>query len=139
MKNKKFIFFIAGIFLSFSAFAKDYLLLVNGNSYEFSLSENQTALDFVNTYKGKEINASKFGGFEYYVYTNLELDKNVPQTSDYEMGKIYFNIDYKAVSFAYKNHNIGKAKAILIGEIKDKSVLPILENGSNKLTFKITE
>lgn len=125
--------------MSFSAFAKDYAIVVNGKSYDVSFLENQTALDFTGKFKDKETSLSKFGGFEYYTNSNLVIDKNAKQTSTYETGKIYFNLDYNAISFVYANHNLGSARAILIGEFKDKSILKVLEKGSNKLNVRFTD
>lgn len=132
------IFAGAGIFAQ-SKNAQNINIEFGGKSYELNLSQNKTAETFAKAVDGKSLSMTKYGGFEFYSYTALDYDKSDSTTSVYKAGRIYYNLDFKAISIAYADHNIGSAKAVEIGEFSDKSVCDALKKLSNGSVFVFKE
>lgn len=109
-----------------------------GKTYALNLCQNKTAETFAKNLNGKSLSMTKYGGFEFYSYTALDYDKIDTTTSAYKAGRIYYNLDFKAISVAYADHSIGSAKAVEIGEFADKSVCDVLKNLSNGSVFAFT-
>lgn len=103
-------------------------------TFEIQLESNSVAKEFVNFVSGKELKMQKYGGFEFYVYQNLDAGKE-QKTSKYESGKIYYNTTYNAISFAYVDHDLGKAEAVLIGNFADELAGDVLKNLNNGTSF----
>lgn len=106
-----------------------------GKTYALNLSKNKTAEIFAKTVNRKSLSMSKYGGFEFYSYTALDYGKSDATTSAYKAGRVYYNLDFQAISVAYADHSIGSTKAVEIGEFADKSVCDVLKNLSNISVF----
>ena len=134
---KKLVSLLFAIFVSVSIFAQSQSINIefSGKSYELNLSKNKTAEVFAKTIDRKSLSMTKYGGFEFYSYTALDYDKIDATTSAYKAGRIYYNLNFQAISVAYADHSIGSAKAIEIGEFADKSVCDALKNLSNGSVF----
>ncbi len=134
---KKIFSLLLAIFASVSIFAQSQNINVEfgGKSYELNLSKNKTAEIFAKAVDGKSLSMTKYGGFEFYSYTALDYGKSDATTSAYKAGRVYYNLDFKAISVAYANHSIGSAKAVEIGEFADKSACDALKNLSSGSVF----
>lgn len=134
---KKLVLFLFAIFASVSIFAQSQSINIEfgGRSYELNLSQNKTAEIFAKNLDNKSLSMTKYGGFEFYSYTSLDYDKSDETTSTYKAGRIYYNLNFQAISVAYADHSIGSAKAVEIGEFEDKSVCDVLKNLSNGSVF----
>ena len=134
---KKIFSLLLAIFAGAGIFAQSQIINIEfgGKSYELNLSQNKTAETFAKTVDGKSLPMTKYGGFEFYSYTALDYDKSDATTSAYKAGRVYYNLDFKAISIAYDDHSIASAKAVEIGEFSDKSVCDALKNLSNGSVF----
>ena len=134
---KKLVSFLVALFASISIFAQSQSISIEfgGKSYELNLSKNKTAEVFAKAVDGKSLPMTKYGGFEFYSYTVLDYDKIDATTSAYKAGRIYYNLNFQAISVAYADHSIGSAKAVEIGEFADKSVCDTLKNLSSGSVF----
>lgn len=137
---KKLVSLLFAIFASVGIFAQPkntqtINIEFGEKSYALKLSQNKTAEVFAKNLDGKSLSMSKYGGFEFYSYTALDYGKSDATTSAYKAGRIYYNLNFQAISVAYADHSIGSAKAIEIGEFADKSVCDALKNLSNGSIF----
>ena len=134
---KKLVSLLSAIFASVSIFAQSQSINIEfgGRSYELNLSQNKTAEIFAKNLDRKSLSMTKYGGFEFYSYTSLDYDKSDATISAYKAGRIYYNLNFQAISVAYADHSIGSAKAVEIGEFADKSICDALKNLSNGSVF----
>ncbi len=136
---KKLISLLLAIFASACIFAQSQSQKMSvefgGKSYELNLASTKTAETFAKSVGGKSLSMTKYGGFEFYSYTALDYGKSDATTSVYKAGRVYYNLNFQAVSVAYDDHSIGSAKAIEIGEFADKSACDALKNLSNESVF----
>ena len=134
-KMKRFLLLITFLFSAIlSLSAETIFMKVGSKTFELEVKETVCGKDFLRFVKDKNLKMQKYGGFEFYVYENL---KNSNETADskYEKGNVYYNTTYNAISFAYADHDLGKAEAILIGNFTDKSAGDVLKNLNNGTTF----
>lgn len=129
---KKFVLFLCALFCGAAVFAKSVNVEISGKVFQLKLSETGAAESFVSAATGKSIDMSRFGGFEFYSYTTLNASSADERTSFYKAGHIYYNLDFKAVSVAYADHDLGSYKAVEIGEFADKSVCSFLKEFSGR-------
>lgn len=136
---KKLISLLIALFASACIFAQSQVQKMSvefgGKSYELNLASNKTAETFTKAVIGKSLSMTKYGGFEFYSYTALDYGKSDATTSVYKTGRIYYNLNFQAISVAYDDHSIGFAKAVEIGEFADKSACDTLKNLSNGSVF----
>ena len=134
---KKIFSLLFAFFASVSIFAQSQNINIEfgGKSYELNLSQNKTAETFAKAVDGKSLPMTKYGGFEFYSYTALDYGKSDATTSAYKAGRVYYNLNFQAISIAYTDHSIGSAKAVEIGEFSEKSVCDALKNLSNGSVF----
>lgn len=125
---KKMVSLLCALLAAAGSFAQSQKISVEfgGKSYELNLAK---------TVGGKSLSMEKYGGFEFYSYTALDHDAGDATTSMYTAGHVYYNLNFKAISVAYDNHNIGSGKAVEIGEFADKSACDVLKNLSDKSIF----
>lgn len=110
---------------------------VGSRTFEIQLKNNQVAKEFVSFAFGKDLKMQKYGGFEFYVYQSLNAG-NEQKISKYEKGKIYYNTTYNAISFAYADHDLGKAEAVLIGSFTDTSAGDYLKTLNSDIIFSFS-
>lgn len=110
---------------------------VGSRTFEIQLENNQVAKEFVKFASDKDLKMQKYGGFEFYVYQRLNAG-NEQKTSKYEKGKIYYNTTYNAISFAYADHDLGKAEAVLIGSFTDTSAGDYLKTLNSDIIFSFS-
>ena len=136
---KKLISLLLAIFSTVGIFAQSQSQKMSiefgGKSYELNLASNRTAETFAKSVGGKSLSMTKYGGFEFYSYTAIEYGKSDATTSVYKAGRVYYNLNFQAISVAYDDHSIGSAKAVEIGEFADKSACDVLKNLSNESVF----
>ena len=118
----------------FTLSAETIFMKAGSKTFELEVRETVCGKDFLRFVKDKNLKMQKYGGFEFYVYENLKTS-NETSDSKYEKGNVYYNTTYKAISFAYKNHNLGSNEAVLIGTFKDKSVSDFLRNADANIDF----
>lgn len=110
---------------------------VGSRIFEIQLENNPVAKEFVKFASDKDLKMQKYGGFEFYVYQRLNAG-NEQKTSKYEKGKIYYNTTYNAISFAYADHDLGKAEAVLIGSFTDTSAGDYLKTLNSDIIFSFS-
>lgn len=121
----------------FGLSAETVFMKAGAKAFELEVSDSVCGKDFLRFVNGKNLKMQKFGGFEFYVYENLKTS-NETADSKYEKGNVYYNTTYKAISFAYENHDLGNAEAVLIGTFKDKSVSDFLKNADANTSFSFS-
>lgn len=129
---KKFVLFLCALFCGAAVFAKSVNVEIGGKVFQLNLSETEAAESFVFAAAGKSIDMSRFGGFEFYSYTTLNASSADERTSLYKAGHVYYNLDFKAISVAYADHDLGSGSAVEIGEFADKSVCTFLKEFSGR-------
>lgn len=135
---KRFLLLITFLFSAiFSLSAETVFMKAGAKTFELEVKESVCGKDFLRFVKDKNLKMQKYGGFEFYVYENLKTSGEIPD-SKYEKGNVYYNTTYKAISFAYENHNLGNAEAVLIGTFKDKSVSDFLKNADAHTSFSFS-
>ncbi len=136
---KKLISLLLALFASVGIFAQSQSQKMSvefgGKSYKLNLASTKTAETFAKSMGGKSFSMTKYGGFEFYSYTALDYDKDDATTSVYKAGRVYYNLNFQAISVAYDDHSIGSAKAVEIGKFADKSACNTLKNLSNGSIF----
>lgn len=127
-----YVFFVVGF-----AFSQEINVNIelDGKNYKLNLAESGAAKSFVSAVCDKKLSMTKYGDFEFYSYTVLDYKSEDVKMSHYKAGYIYYNVNYKAVSVAYADHDLGVSEAIEIGEFADKSVCSVLKNLSGKNIF----
>ena len=70
------LFAVAGVFAQ-SKNTQKMNIEFGGKTYVLNLSKNKIAEIFAKTVNGKSLSMSKYGGFEFYSYTALELESAV--------------------------------------------------------------
>ena len=116
----------------FTLSAETIFMKAGSKTFELEVQETVCGKDFLRFVKDKNLKMQKYGGFEFYVYENLKTS-NETLDSKYEKGNVYYNTTYKAISFAYENHNLGSNEAVLIGTFKEKSVSDFLKNADKNI------
>lgn len=129
---KKLVLFLCALFCGAAVFAKSVNVEIGGKVFQLNLSETGAAESFVSAAAGKSIDMSRFGGFEFYSYTTLSASSADERTSLYKAGHVYYNLDFKAISVAYADHDLGSGSAVEIGEFDDKSVCAFLKEFSGR-------
>lgn len=129
---KKLVLFLCALFCGAAVFAKSVNVEIGGKVFQLNLSETGAAESFVSAAAGKSIDMSRFGGFEFYSYTTLSAASADERTSLYKAGHVYYNLDFKAISVAYADHDLGSGSAVEIGEFADKSVCAFLKEFSGR-------
>lgn len=118
-------------------FGEKISMKAGSRTFEIQLENNQVAKEFVSFAFGKDLKMQKYGGFEFYVYQRLNAG-NEQKISKYEKGKIYYNTTYNAISFAYADHDLGKAEAVLIGSFTDTSAGDYLKTLNSDIIFSFS-
>lgn len=134
MKKNVLAIFCLGLFAVGALSAETIVMKAGAKEFSLEVNDSMCARDFVAFVAGKNIQMQKYGGFEFYVYQQLKT-ADEPQTAKYEKGKVYYNTVYKAISFAYADHDLGNAQAILIGSFKDDSVCDFLATAERNTNF----
>ncbi len=129
---KKLVLFLCALFCGAAVFAKSVNVEIGGKVFQLNLSETGAAESFVSAAAGKSIDMSRFGGFEFYSYTTLSASSADKRTSLYKAGHVYYNLDFKAISVVYADHDLGSGSAVEIGEFADKSVCAFLKEFSGR-------
>lgn len=129
---KKLVLFLCALFCGAAVFAKSVNIEIGGKVFQLNLAETGAAESFVSAADGKSIDMSRFGGFEFYSYTTLSAASADERTSLYKAGHVYYNLDFKAISVAYADHDLGSGSAVEIGEFADKSVCAFLKEFSGR-------
>lgn len=122
------------IFVFSSLSAESLFMKVGSKNFELEVNESDCGKDFLKFVNGKNLKMTKYGGFEFYVYEKLKTSGE-PAGTKYSKGNIYYNTVYNAISFAYEDHDLGDAQAVLIGTFKDKEVCDFLKSADKNTTF----
>ena len=132
---KRFLLLTTFLFSAILSLSAETIFMKAGSkTFELEVKETVCGKDFLRFVKNKSLKMQKYGGFEFYVYENIKTS-NETLVSKYEKGNVYYNTTYKAISFAYKNHNLGSNEAVLIGTFKDKSISDFLKNADKNTVF----
>ncbi|MCQ2579039.1 MAG: hypothetical protein MJ176_10970 [Treponema sp.] len=136
---KKLLSIILYSVFAFSALSAETLFMkVGSKNFELEVNESGCAKEFLKFVNGKNLKMTKYGGFEFYIYEKLKTSGE-PAGTKYSKGNIYYNTVYNAISFAYEDHDLGDAQAVLIGTFKDKEVCDFLKSADNNTSFTFSK
>ena len=116
--------------------ASSMSVTIKGKKYAVKLDQNKTVNSLV---KMLPLNLSmeEYDKHEYYSELSKKPTVAAKKTSKIKTGHIYYWDGWNAFVINYKDTDISPYKVVHIGEIKDKSVVSVLEKSGEKLSVKV--
>ena len=109
---------------------------INNKEYDVVLDDNATTRDILNNLP-LELNLVRYAGHEYYSELSFRPTFDKDRTSDIKAGHLYYWDGWNAFVINFEDCNIEPYKVVHLGEITDKSVIELLENGENNIYVKV--
>ena len=111
---------------------------INNKEYDVELDDNETTRDILANMP-LELNLVRYAGHEYYSELPFTPKFDENRTSNIKAGHIYYWDGWNAFVINFEDYDIDPYKVVHRGEITDKSVVELLENGENNISVKVTE
>ena len=118
--------------------ASSMKVIINNKEYEVILDENDTTKDILANMP-LELTLQRYAGHEYYSSLSFTPKFDTNRTSNIKAGHIYYWDGWNAFVINFEDYDIDPYKVVHIGEIKDSSIIELLENGEENISVKITE
>ena len=113
-------------------------VIINNKEYEVILDENDTTKDILANMP-LELTLQRYAGHEYYSSLSFTPKFDTNRTSNIKAGHIYYWDGWNAFVINFEDYDIDPYRVVHIGEIKDKSIIDLLENGEENISVKVTE
>ena len=115
---------------------KSMKVIINNKEYDVELDNNATTNDILNNLP-LELDIQRYAGHEYYDELPFKPVFDENRTSNIKAGHIYYWDGWNAFVINFEDYDITPYKVVHIGEIKDNSVIELLENGDNNISIKV--
>ena len=117
---------------------KSMKVVINNKEYDVELDNNSTTNDVLKNLP-LELNIQRYAGHEYYDELPFRPTFDENRTSNIKAGHIYYWDGWNAFVINFEDYDITPYKVVHIGEIKDSSVIQLLENADNNISIKVIE
>lgn len=111
-------------------------IVINNKTYEVELIDGVTSKDIVEKLP-LELKLNRYAEHEYSgeLPFTPKMDKNT--TSNVVVGHLYYWDGWNSFVINYKDLDISPYKVVDLGDIKDKSIVEILENADRSINVRL--
>lgn len=118
--------------------AESMKVIMNNKEYDVELDDNDTTKDILENMP-LELTLQRYAEHEYYSSLSFTPKFDANRTSNIKAGHIYYWDGWNAFVINFEDYDINPYKVVHIGEIKDKSIVDLLENGEENISAKVID